>query len=154
MADVLDMIERATSLVCSEGEQYRFDHARSRDAIYDEISPTLKGAYHGKVAERLESASKDGKLPFSELAYHYAHAGDKEKAVKYALAAGQDALAKWSNAQAIEHFTYALQNLPEGQSEERRMALEGLGDAYAANSMYGEAIKTFDKLAATRDGPP
>ncbi len=147
VADALDMIARATSLVCSEGEQYRFDHARSRDAIYDEVSPTLKRAYHSKVAEKLESATKDRKSPLSELAYHYAQADNKEKAVKYAIAAGQDALAKWSNAQAIDHFTYALQNLPEGQNKQKRTALEGLGDAYAANSMYREAVKTFDKLA-------
>jgi len=152
VADELGMIARATSLVCSEGVQYRFDHARSRDAIYDEVSPTLKRAYHLKVAEKLESVTKDGKPPLSELAYHHAQAGNRERAVKYAIAAGQDALAKWSNAQAVEHFTYALENLPEGQSEERATALEGLGDAYASNNMYREAMKTFDKLAALETG--
>ena len=152
VADALGMIARATSLVCPEGEQYRFDHARSRDTVYDEVSPALKRAYHGKIAERLESASKEGKLPLSELAYHFVQAGNKEKAVKYTIAAGQDALAKWSNAQAIEHFTYALQNLSEVKSEERRTALDGLGDAYASNNMYREAMKTFDKLAALETG--
>ena len=152
VADALGMIARANSLVCSEGEQYRFDHARSRDAIYDEISPALKRAYHGKVAEKLESAIKGDKLPLSELAYHFAQAGNKEKAVNYSIAAGQDELAKWSNAQAIEHFTYALQNLSEGESAQRRAALEGLGDAYAANGMFGEATKTFDKLVSLETG--
>jgi tetratricopeptide (TPR) repeat protein/KaiC/GvpD/RAD55 family RecA-like ATPase len=150
--ETLDTIAKDTSLVYCEGELYMFDNARSRDAIYDEVSIALKREYHAKVAEKLESTFQNGRLPFSELAYHYAQAGNKEKAVKYALAAGQDALARWSNSQAIEHFAYALQNVPEGHAEEKRTALEGLGDAYAANYMYAEAIKTFDELAASEMG--
>ncbi len=151
-AKALDTVAKNTSLVSCKGEMYRFDHARSRDAIYEEVSPALKRAYHSKVAERLETTSKDGKQPLSELSYHYSQAGSIEKAVKYAIAAGHDAVARWSNAQAIEHFTYALQNLPEDRDEQRRVALEGLGDAYAANNMYREAAKTFDKLAALETG--
>ena len=151
-AETLDTIAKDTSLVYCEGELYRFDHARSREAIYEEISPVLKRGYHAKVAENLEVMCKGGKPPLSEIAFHFAQAGNKEKAVKYSLAAGRDALARWSNAQAIKHFAYTLQNVPEGHAEERRTALEGLGDAYAANSMYAEAIKTFDKLAASEAG--
>jgi tetratricopeptide (TPR) repeat protein/KaiC/GvpD/RAD55 family RecA-like ATPase len=150
--ETLDAIGQTTSLVCCEGELYRFDHVRSRDAIYEEISPALKRGYHEKVAEKLEAANKSGKPPLSEVAYHYAQAGNKEKAVEYALAAGQDALARWSNSQAINHFKYVLQNIPDGHAEEKRTALEGLGDAYAANYRYGEAIKTFDELAASETG--
>jgi tetratricopeptide (TPR) repeat protein/KaiC/GvpD/RAD55 family RecA-like ATPase len=150
--ETLDAIGRATSLVCCEGELYKFDHARSRDAVYGEISPVLRKVYHAKAAGTLEGRRRQGDLLSSELFYHNSQAGNKEKALKYALAAGQDALARWSNAQAIEHFSYALANFPEGWSEQRRTALEGLGDAYAANSMYREAIKTFDKLAALETG--
>ena len=82
---VLDVISKDTSLVRCEGELYRFDHGRTRDAIYDDISLALKRMYHGKVAEKLENASMNGKLPFSDLAYQYAQAGNKEKAIKYAL---------------------------------------------------------------------
>jgi KaiC/GvpD/RAD55 family RecA-like ATPase/tetratricopeptide (TPR) repeat protein len=150
--ETLDAIGRATSLVCCEGELYKFDHARSRDAVYGEISPVLRKVYHAKAAETLEGRRREGDLLSSDLFYHNSQAGNKEKALKYALAAGQDALARWSNAQAIEHFSYALANFPEGWSEQRRTALEGLGDAYAANSMYREAIKTFDKLASLETG--
>ena len=153
-AKTLDSVAKNTSLVSCKGETYVFDHARTRDAIYEEVSPALKKAYHSKVAVKLESASTDGKQPLSELAFHYAQAGNKEKAVKFAISAGQDELARWSNAQAIEHFIYALENIPEGQGDQRRTALEGLGDAYAANSMYREAIKTFDKLTAIATDRP
>jgi len=150
--ETLDTIGQTTALVCCEGEMYQFDHAKSRDAVYSEISPAQRRVYHAKVAEKLEGKGKDGKLPFSDLAYHYAQAGNKEKAVGYALAAAKDELARWSNLQAIKHFEYVLQNILEGHAEEKRTALEGLGDAYAANYMYGEAIKTFDELAAHETG--
>jgi KaiC/GvpD/RAD55 family RecA-like ATPase/tetratricopeptide (TPR) repeat protein len=149
--ETLNVIAHSTSLVCVEENFYRFDHARSRETLYEELSPPLKRGYHARIAEKLES-SKDAGLPLSDLAYHYAQAGNKEKSLKYTLAAAKDELARWSNSQAIKHFAYVLQNIPEGHAEERRTALEGLGDAYAANSMYGEAIKTFDELAASETG--
>ena len=150
--ETLDVIWQTTSLIRCEGELYRFDHASSRDAVYGEISPAQKRVYHSKIAQMLECKCKDSKLPFSDLAYHYAQAGNREKAIEYALATAKDELARWSNLQAIKHFEYVLQNILEGQAQEKRTALEGLGDAYAANYMYGEAIKTFDELAASEAG--
>jgi predicted ATPase len=149
--ETLNMIAHSTSLVCVEENRYRFDHSRSRETLYEEISPPLKRGYHARIAEKLESM-KSAPLLLSDLAFHYAQAGNREKAVKFALAAGKDELAKWSNAQAIEHFKYALQNTAEDHTQEKRTALEGLGDAYAASSMYAEAIRTFDELAASETG--
>jgi tetratricopeptide (TPR) repeat protein len=150
--ETLSSIAQSSSLVIPEGNAYRFDHMKSRDAVYGEIPTPLRRAYHGQVAEKMEANRKDEKPPAADLVYHYAQAGNREKAVEFALVAGQEALAKWSNQQAIEHFEYVLKNVSEGQVEERRTALEGLGDAYAANYMYAEAIKTFDKLAASESG--
>jgi len=149
--ETLNVIAHSTSLVRVEENRYRFDHARSRETLYEELAPPLKRGYHARIAEKLEN-TKGAALPFSDLAHHFAKAGNKDKAVQYALAAGKDELAKWSNAEAIKHFQYALQNVPDGHAEEKRTALEGLGDAYAANYMYAEAIKTFDELAASETG--
>ncbi len=144
--EILDEIQKDTSLVLSEGEMQRFDHARTRDAIYDEISAGLKKGYHERLAEKLELANKTGKSVLSEIAYHYAQAGNRENAIKYALAAGKDALAKWSNTEAIRHFTYVLQSVGSDQPDERLPATEGLGDALLANSMCKEAIEAFENL--------
>ncbi len=58
---------------------------RLETAVYGEISPAQRRVYHAKIAEKLEGKGKDGKLPFSDLAYHYAQAGNKEKAVRVRL---------------------------------------------------------------------
>jgi tetratricopeptide (TPR) repeat protein len=149
----LKTVSQYTLLVFNEGDDYKFEHAKIQEMLYQDIPPPLKKEFHSRIAAILEAKNQGSKeFPFSDVAYHYAQAGNKEKAIKYALAAGQNALEKWSNVQAIEHFRYVLQNASAHQTQEKRVALEGLGDAYAANCMYAEAIKTFDELAASETG--
>ena len=152
--ETISQIAQSTSLVCVEENYYRFDHAKSKEALYEEIPTPLKRGYHARIAERMEKASKSDRLPLADLAYHYAQAGNEEKAVKYSLAAGQDSLAKWSNNEAIKQFTFVLQTVGEGSKNygERVSALEGLGDAYYANSMYKQATKTFELLSSIGTG--
>jgi len=150
----LNTIARSTSLIGVEEEFFRFDHARSREAIYEEMALPLKRGYHRRIAEKLESAESGGRLPFSDIAYHYAEAGNEEKAVEFAIAAGQDALARFSNTEAIKHFAYVLQTAPRvsRSSEIRNVALEGLGDAYYANRSYRKAAEVFEHLAIAETG--
>ena len=152
--ETLNVVAQSTSLVCVEGNSYRFDHAKSREALYEEIPLPLKRGYHARIAERMEKTSMEGKLPIADLAYHYAQAGNSEKALKYALEAGRDAFEKFSNTQAINHFTYVLQAVGEDpeRTQERTIALEGLGDAYAASNMFLDALKTFEKLSDIATG--
>ena len=149
VVEALEMISQTTSLIGYEESMYRFDHGRTREAVYGAIPPSLKRVYHGKIAEKLEAKMENGKLLLSEIAYHYANAENKEKAVKYALASGQDALARWSNVEAIKHFSYVLQAVADApqNADAKLIALEGLGDAYYANSLFEKAIGMFEELA-------
>jgi len=153
VVETLNVIAHSTSLVCVEENFYRFNHAKSRETLYDELSAPLKRAYHARIAEKIESI-KSPTLPLSDLAYHYAQAGNREKAAEYALDAGEDALARWSNEEAIKHFTYVLESVSETpeNAETRRKAQEGLGDAYYANSMFKQATKTFEELSDSETG--
>jgi tetratricopeptide (TPR) repeat protein len=150
--ETLNNIEKATSLEVCEGNNYRFDHAKIRDALYEEISPPLRKAYHAKVANRIESGLESiGKVPVGDLAFHYAQAGNREKAVKYSLAAGEEALKIYSGAEAIKHFRYVL-DATTGDvkyGDERITALEGLGDALYTRGRNLEAGKTFEQLSNT-----
>jgi len=153
--ETLNSVARSSSLVVCEGDFYRFDHDKSREALYEEISPPLRRGYHAKIAERLEAIGKESeKWRVNDLTFHYYHAGNKEKSVKYALAAGNDALEKFSNEEAIKHFTQVLQLIGEDTThfDERTGALEGLGDAFFAKNMFKEATKTFEQLASITTG--
>jgi tetratricopeptide (TPR) repeat protein len=153
--EVLNGILQSTSLVTIEENSYRFDHSKSQEILYNELSLPLKREYHARIAEKIESTSQNDKgLWISDLAYHYAQSGNKEKLVKYALLAGQEALARFSNTEAIRQFTHVIETCADDNNyiAERKNALEGLGDAYYANCMYEEAIKTYENLASSETG--
>ena len=148
--ETLSDVAQSSSLVCCEGSYYEFDHAKSREAIYEEISPPLKKGYHARIAEKMEAQSTDIKdLPVGDLAYHFAQAGNKGKAVQYSLTAGKDALARFSNVEALKHYAYVLETVSEAPeyASERENALEGLSDALSSNGLFVEALKTLEQLS-------
>lgn len=156
--DVLEslaVIAGSTLLVNYEGDYFGFVHAKFREMLYDQISAPLKKEYHSRIAEKLETSKQTLRgISDSDLAYHYTQAGNKEKSVKYALAAGKDALAKFSNKEALKHFTYVLQITSEDPEylNEKTTSLEGLGEAFFANSMFKEATRTFEQLSDLATG--
>ena len=131
-----------------EGDYFKFDHSKTREVLYDEILTPLKKGYHHRVAESIENLNKNTEhMPVINLAYHYKQAGNKQKSIQYSLAAGKDALARFSNAEAINDFKFVLQNLKD-HSHEKAEALEGLGDAYQASMKFEEATKSFESLVS------
>jgi len=145
----LNAISLSSSLVCPGGSYFRFDHAKSREVLYEEIRLPLRKEYHARIAERIESLNASPKnLPVSDLAYHYTKAGNTEKSIKYSLAAGRVAFSRFSNAEAIKHFNYVIENTGEitNYAEERLAALEGLGSALIESGRQNEAMKVFERL--------
>lgn len=152
--ETLNTIGQSSSLLLCEGSYYEFDHSMSREVIYDQISPPLKKGLHERIADKMEAKTRNSKdLPVNELAYHYSQAGNKEKAIKYTLAAGKDALARYSNTEAARQFTYVLDAIGEtaDQAYAKPSALEGLGDALSANGLFNEALKMFEQLFKVTD---
>ena len=148
--EALNMVANSTSLIRVDENQYRFDHAKSREILYEALDTPLKRGYHNRIGEKLENTGNLREL-LSDLAYHFRKGGNKGKAIKYALAAAKDEFAKWSNEEAIKHFTYAINSIgDEAEGEllsEKETAMEGLGDAFDANGNFKEAIKIFEILA-------
>ena len=148
--EALNTIALSTSLVQSEGNLYRFSHAKIPEVLYDEMALPLKRGYHNKVAQKLEINKPP---PVSELAHHYAKAGNKEKAIDYSLAAGKKAAANFSNAEAIKHFNYVLTNTAEQSEnvEKTTIALEGLGFAYLWSGNFKDSVNAFEQLSQTTE---
>ncbi|HTY74262.1 MAG TPA: AAA family ATPase [Candidatus Nanoarchaeia archaeon] len=147
--ETLNGIALSRSLVCVEGDNYRFDHAKSREVLYEEILEPLKKGYHERVAERIETLSKNEvRKPLSDLAYHYSKAGNHAKSIEFNFAAGKDALARFSNTEAINHFRSVISAIGNTSDsiDKRIAALEGLGDAFFAAGLFEEAAKTFETI--------
>jgi tetratricopeptide (TPR) repeat protein len=143
-------IEKSTLMVHCDGAGYKFEHAKFREMLYKEISPPLKAEYHLRIAEKIEAADKRlAECSVNDLAYHFVRGGNKAKGIIYSLQAGNIALARFSNEEAIKHFLH-VKNVTEDDKEhvnERLSALEGLGDAFLANCSFKEATRIFEDLA-------
>ena len=147
--EALNSVALHSSLVGVEGDYYIFDHARTREVLYDEILMPLKKGYHERVAEKLESL-KATRPRATDLAYHYSKAGNIKKSVQFSLEAGKDSLARFSNSEASKNFYYVMQAIDENPEyiTERFIALEGLADSLFAAGQFEEAIKSLEQLTA------
>jgi tetratricopeptide (TPR) repeat protein len=156
-ADVLRTvtdIAKSKLIVHCEGKSCWFDHAKFREMLYMEIPLLLRKEYHLKVAEKIEAVSMGlAEAPVSELAYHFVRAENKLKAIKYSLRAGEVALSRFSNMEAIQHFLYVLNSVKDYPElvNEKLSALEGLGNAFYANSQFKKATGTFEELGDTAE---
>ena len=96
---------------------YTFRHALIRDAAYESLLRRTRRQYHQQVAKLLETRFPDVRETQPELvAHHYTEAGRIEAAIDYWQQAGQRALERSANVEAIAHLTQGitlLKTLPE-----------------------------------------
>jgi tetratricopeptide (TPR) repeat protein len=131
------------------------------------MSTTRRVRLHRRIADAIEGGS-DGSPDrrLAQLAYHYgeaAVAGEAEKAVLYAMAAGKRAVDLVAYEEAVEHFRSALQAIDfsgDVDNDEairaRNEVLLALGDAEwrtgdmaAARRTFGDVAKIASRLGDT-----
>ena len=112
---------------------YEFKHALVRDAAYDSLLRTSRQTYHQRIAETLERRFADLSESQPEvLAHHWTEAGLAERAIHYWHEAGQKAIERSANVEAISHLSKALdllKKLPEtrARAEQELSLLIALG---------------------------
>ncbi|MGC9394775.1 MAG: AAA family ATPase [Anaerolineae bacterium] len=125
--------------------RYQFAHALFQDYLYHALSNGERRILHGEIATALESSyGAQRETVAVSLAHHFDRAGDREKAIEYALLAGEQAIAAYANEEGLAHFCRALalvEELPQGeqQAQWRWSALKGLGEAYSGMGNAAEA---------------
>jgi class 3 adenylate cyclase/predicted ATPase len=104
--------------------EYVFKHALTQDVAYNSLLQEQRKAVHERAARAIEAlygSTVDDH--YNELAYHYTQSGDRHKAVEYLHLAGQQAVQRSANTEAIKHFTIALElltGLPDTPERARR----------------------------------
>jgi len=97
--------------------EYTFKHALVQDAAYQSLLRGKRRQYHLQIAEILEKRFPQIADAQPELlAHHYTEAAITDKAVSYWQAAGQRAVRRSANAEAINHLTRGidlLKTMPE-----------------------------------------
>jgi tetratricopeptide (TPR) repeat protein len=148
-------------LIVRQGEDtYAFKHALVRDAAHESLLLRRRRELHGRVADAL--ARHQGTLP-EVLASHYAEAMRIAEAIDHWKRAGEMAIARSANIEAIDHLENALRvlrQLPETPDRAgceiglqillgvARMAVQG----YAAPDVqraYGRAHELCRQLGDT-----
>src|SRR5581483_3112982 len=91
---------------------YRFVHALTRHAVYDELSASQRAHLHYQIAKVLERLyASDPEPHLADLAYHHAEAlpiGDVAKARTYAVQTGDRAARMLAYEEAARQYERAL----------------------------------------------
>jgi TOMM system kinase/cyclase fusion protein len=88
---------------------YRFKHALIQDAAYQSLLRSTRQRHHQHIAQVLEARFPTLCATQPEvLAHHFTEAGLREQAIGYWQQAGQRAIERSANLEAIGHLTTAL----------------------------------------------
>ncbi|MBI3800206.1 MAG: AAA family ATPase, partial [Deltaproteobacteria bacterium] len=89
--------------------EYVFKHALTQEVAYNSVLIERRKVLHEQTGRALE-ALLHSRLEdhYNELAHHYSRSSNTHKAIEYLHLAGQQAVQRSANAEAISHFTTAL----------------------------------------------
>ncbi|NOY71784.1 MAG: AAA family ATPase [Gammaproteobacteria bacterium] len=108
---------------------FSFRHALLREAAYHSLLKRTRKNYHERIARLLKTRFQNVIRNTPEIiAYHCTEAGNNIEAVDYWLAAGQSAIKRSANIEAVTHFNQgltALALLPDSPSNRaKELALQ------------------------------
>jgi DNA-binding CsgD family transcriptional regulator/tetratricopeptide (TPR) repeat protein len=156
---VLTLLEEAvTARVIEEVPQtrghFQFTHALIRATLYDELSLARRVLLHRQIGETLEAHYSSHLDPhLAQLAYHFGEAAEGEtleKAIDYAVQAGERANAMLAYEEAARYYTMALQacERQDNMDETRHTTLLlALGHAQCQAGDVSCALETFQRAA-------
>ncbi len=123
--------------------EYVFKHALTQEVAYNSVLMERRRVLHERTAQAMERLYRDGlDEHYSDLAHHYSRSGNTEKAVEYLKLAGQQAVQRSANAEAVSYLTTALEllmTLPDApERTQQELALQiALGAPLIATKGHG-----------------
>jgi tetratricopeptide (TPR) repeat protein len=92
--------------------QYVFKHALTQEVTYNSLLIERRKQIHERVGQAIETLFA-GQLDdhLNALAHHYSHSDNADKAIEYLTKAGQQALHRSANADAVRNLSTALELL-------------------------------------------
>ena len=133
--------------------EYIFKHPFFQEAAYDSLVKRDRKRLHLQVGEALEDLYADRLPEFApRLAEHFDQAGEKERALHYYVLAGDTAAQIYANAEAVMHYTRALDILlkESEKTDENHPKLVEIfskkGRALELMGSYKEAIETYKQM--------
>lgn len=131
--------------------EYLFRHALIQDAAYGVLLLNDRKQLHQAVGEALEqhfSARLDEIAPV--LGYHFARAGDDERALRYFTLAGDAAGRAYALTEAIAHYSRAIElarQADNSSSTQLRHLFSRRGNAFFSGMQVDQAWRNFVEMA-------
>jgi predicted ATPase len=123
--------------------EYIFKHALTQEVAYNSVLQERRKVLHEQTAHAIEALySATLEDHYGELAHHYSRSGDTRRAIDYLQLAGQQAVQRSANADAVGYLTAALElltTLPDTPARARQeLDLQtALGHVFVAIKGYG-----------------
>jgi predicted ATPase/transcriptional regulator with XRE-family HTH domain len=143
-------VARAAGLIREAGgDTYAFQHGLIQQALYAELSGRRRQRAHrvaGDVLERLSPRERERRA--AELAWHFVAGGVPERALPYALRAGDQAEAVFAHHEAEQRYKQARDLARDlGERGVEAAALFRLGALYMTVARYDEALEALERAA-------
>lgn len=123
-------------------ERYDFSHALIRETLYRDLSPSRQARAHRQIAEGIEDVYGDRAVEHAaEIAQHYFKSKDlvgAERGAPYALAAADQAEARYAYDDVARFLRIALELLPQHDPRRPRLCAR-LGLALAWARLFDDA---------------
>ncbi len=137
-------------------DQYGFDHALTQQSLYGELSLRRKRRLHlaaGEAIERLPERKRVQRV--AELAWHFLHADEPEKALRYSARAGDEAADLFANAEAEWQYRTAIELAEELNAREAQGSLlERLGRVLGRTGRFEESLESLERALTMQGSEP
>lgn len=129
---------RQHQIIVKTNGRYMFAHDKIRSALYENLDPSVRAAYHLKTAQFLETKpDADQRELLPALARHFVAAQDAQKAITYSLRAAKAAEQQKADWEAFAYYRDAAHFLEHEPTYPDREAL--LLDIYERASQFSSA---------------
>ena len=147
--DVLRAAKAAigASLLVESGDAVAFRHALTREAIYRDLMKRERRLLHLELGEALVAMHGSDPSWAAEIERQFADAGVSDRALPFAIAAGEEALRLLAPGEAVAHFERAV-DASGPRTVDRARALLGLGSAYRLQLQVTKAVATLKEAVA------
>ena len=134
--------------------EFAISHDRYTEVAYASLPDVRRKQIHNRVANAIEQIYADHLAPhYAALADHFERAEIQDKECDYAILAGEQAAAQFSNATALRYLIRSYELTPSDQIDQRFRLLTArvkvydlLGDRESQNADLDELSELADKL--------
>jgi transcriptional regulator with AAA-type ATPase domain/class 3 adenylate cyclase/tetratricopeptide (TPR) repeat protein len=133
--------------------EYMFKHAVIQDAAYQSLLSQRRRALHAAIGQAIEEIYADHLEEYAAvLAYQYARSDRPDRALRYALMAGDRAARVYANVEATAHYEQALvaaRALPPSP-DAQRMEIDAIVRLAGVGTTRQDLLRNRESLAGAR----